>query len=252
MGVYMKELTFEEKANEYIEKLKELKRVLCKEDDAKFSSGTSMFNWYYFESAKLKKYAKEKDVPRDVMDKLIMIANIDNLLYNIKLDKKKAAFKQKVEEYIEKIRELGRNVCKKDEAKFSTKEDMHYWYYNQCSRLIEEFESEKTLSAYRTYEIMLFIKIDDELQKLKKEGKVLLSYEEKVKEYITEVKRLGRNLKSRDDIKFSDGTDMYVWYANQGSIIRLKDLYSKPTKKRMGKIMMYAKIDYELYNLSKK
>ena len=75
------------------------------------------------------------------------------------------------------------------------------------------------------------------------------TFEEKVNEYIKKVKELNRNLNSSDNIKFSDGTDMFKWYCKQSTIIRQSDVIKIPTKERLQEIKLYAQIDNIIYEI---
>lgn len=86
-------LTFEERAEEYKNKIRWFGRVIPKDKPVYFSDGSKMYNWYYNFVNKIKKDCVTKEnFSEQELSKLQAFAEIDNLLYD--LENKKLTLKK--------------------------------------------------------------------------------------------------------------------------------------------------------------
>ena len=164
--------TFEEKVNEYIKKVKELNRNLNSSDNIKFSDGTDMFKWYCKQSTIIRQSDVIKIPTKERLQEIKLYAQIDNIIYEInktKEQKRALTYEEKVNEYINKVLELRRNISKKDNYKFKDKTNMLTWYNNQFAKFSKYVKKGKKPPKYIIQKMILYAQIDNVLYDLKKE-----------------------------------------------------------------------------------
>ena len=160
----------------------------------------------------------------------------------------KLDFEDRVSEYLKKIKELGRNIQKGEQYTFSDGFLMYIWYSKEVSKIIEERNNNIIPNEERKKELLLFSKIENLLYNYKQN-----IYERKAKEYFEQIKKLGRNIERDEFYPFFDGASMYAWYVNEAqNFINDKNSNKKVSENRLGKIMLYAKIENYLYDIKNK
>lgn len=160
----------------------------------------------------------------------------------------KLDFEDRVSEYLKKIKELGRNIQKGEQYIFSDGFLMYIWYSKEVSKIIEERSNNIIPNEERKKELLLFSKIENLLYNYKQN-----IYEKKAKEYFEQIKKLGRNIERDEFYPFFDGASMYAWYVNEAqNFINDKNSKKKVSENRLGKIMLYAKIENYLYDIKNK
>lgn len=160
----------------------------------------------------------------------------------------KLDFEDRVSEYLKKIKELGRNIQKGEQYIFSDGFLMYIWYSKEVSKIIEERNNNIIPNEERKKELLLFSKIENLLYNYKQN-----IYERKAKEYFEQIKKLGRNIERDEFYPFFDGASMYAWYVNEAqNFINDKNSNKKVSENRLGKIMLYAKIENYLYDIKNK
>lgn len=160
----------------------------------------------------------------------------------------KLDFEDRVSEYLKKIKELGRNIQKGEQYIFSDGFLMYIWYSKEVSKIIEERSNNIIPNEERKKELLLFSKIENLLYNYKQN-----IYERKAKEYFEQIKKLGRNIERDEFYPFFDGASMYAWYVNEAqNFINDKNSNKKVSENRLGKIMLYAKIENYLYDIKNK
>ena len=160
----------------------------------------------------------------------------------------KLDFEDRVSEYLKKIKELGRNIQKGEQYTFSDGFLMYIWYSKEVSKIIEERNNNIIPNEERKKELLLFSKIEKLLYNYKQN-----IYERKAKEYFEQIKKLGRNIERDEFYPFFDGASMYAWYVNEAqNFINDKNSNKKVSENRLGKIMLYAKIENYLYDIKNK
>lgn len=160
----------------------------------------------------------------------------------------KLDFEDRVSEYLKKIKELGRNIQKGEQYTFSDGFLMYIWYSKEVSKIIEERNNNIIPNEERKKELLLFSKIENLLYNYKQN-----IYERKAKEYFEQIKKLGRNIERDEFYSFFDGASMYAWYVNEAqNFINDKNSNKKVSENRLGKIMLYAKIENYLYDIKNK
>lgn len=160
----------------------------------------------------------------------------------------KLDFEDRVSEYLKKIKELGRNIQKGEQYIFSDGFLMYIWYSKEVSKIIEERSNNIIPNEERKKELLLFSKIENLLYNYKQN-----IYEKKAKEYFEQIKKLGRNIERDEFYPFFDGASMYAWYVNEAqNFINDKNSNKKVSENRLGKIMLYAKIENYLYDIKNK
>lgn len=160
----------------------------------------------------------------------------------------KLDFEDRVSEYLKKIKELGRNIQKGEQYIFSDGFLMYIWYSKEVSKIIEERNNNIIPNEERKKELLLFSKIENLLYNYKQN-----IYERKAKEYFEQIKKLGRNIERDEFYPFFDGASMYAWYINEAqNFINDKNSNKKVSENRLGKIMLYAKIENYLYDIKNK
>lgn len=160
----------------------------------------------------------------------------------------KLDFEDRVSEYLKKIKKLGRNIQKGEQYTFSDGFLMYIWYSKEVSKIIEERNNNIIPNEERKKELLLFSKIENLLYNYKQN-----IYERKAKEYFEQIKKLGRNIERDEFYPFFDGASMYAWYVNEAqNFINDKNSNKKVSENRLGKIMLYAKIENYLYDIKNK
>lgn len=160
----------------------------------------------------------------------------------------KLDFEDRVSEYLKKIKELGRNIQRGEQYTFSDGFLMYIWYSKEVSKIIEERNNNIIPNEERKKELLLFSKIENLLYNYKQN-----IYERKAKEYFEQIKKLGRNIERDEFYPFFDGASMYAWYVNEAqNFINDKNSNKKVSENRLGKIMLYAKIENYLYDIKNK
>lgn len=160
----------------------------------------------------------------------------------------KLDFEDRVSEYLKKIKELERNIQKGEQYTFSDGFLMYIWYSKEISKIIEERNNNIIPNEERKKELLLFSKIEKLLYNYKQN-----IYERKAKEYFEQIKKLGRNIERDEFYPFFDGASMYAWYINEAqNFISDKNSNKKVSENRLGKIMLYAKIENYLYDIKNK
>ena len=160
----------------------------------------------------------------------------------------KLDFEDRVSEYLRKIKELGRNIQRGEQYTFSDGFLMYIWYSKEISKIIEERNKNIIPNEERKKELLLFSKIEKLLYNYKQN-----IYERKAKEYFEQIKKLGRNIERDEFYPFFDGASMYAWYINEAqNFISDKNSNKKVSENRLGKIMLYAKIENYLYDIKNK
>lgn len=160
----------------------------------------------------------------------------------------KLDFEDRVSEYLKKIKELGRNIQRGEQYTFSDGFLMYIWYSKEVSKIIEERNNNIIPNEERKKELLLFSKIENLLYNYKQN-----IYERKAKEYFEQIKKLGRNIERDEFYPFFDGASMYAWYINEAqNFINDKNSNKKVSENRLGKIMLYAKIENYLYDIKNK
>ena len=160
----------------------------------------------------------------------------------------KLDFEDRVSEYLKKIKELERNIQKGEQYTFSDGFLMYIWYSKEISKIIEERNKNIIPNEERKKELLLFSKIEKLLYNYKQN-----IYERKAKEYFEQIKKLGRNIERDEFYPFFDGASMYAWYINEAqNFISDKNSNKKVSENRLGKIMLYAKIENYLYDIKNK
>lgn len=160
----------------------------------------------------------------------------------------KLDFEDRVSEYLKKIKKLGRNIQKGEQYTFSDGFLMYIWYSKEVSKIIEERNNNIIPNEERKKELLLFSKIEKLLYNYKQN-----IYERKAKEYFEQIKKLGRNIERDEFYPFFDGASMYAWYVNEAqNFINDKNSKKKVSENRLGKIMLYAKIENYLYDIKNK
>lgn len=125
---------------------------------------------------------------------------------------------------------------------------MYIWYSKEISKIIEERNNNIIPNEERKKELLLFSKIEKLLYNYKQN-----IYERKAKEYFEQIKKLGRNIERNEFYPFFDGASMYAWYINEAqNFISDKNSNKKVSENRLGKIMLYAKIENYLYDIKNK
>lgn len=209
-----KGISFKQKCSEYIEKTKEIKRIIREVDHYVFSDNTDMYRWY---SSKKKYFKKINNNSKEKYQKRkIMFEEVENEVrkYNKTIDSneeydKEEVFQKKYEEYIKKINELQRNIVPDDNLKFSTGQDMLRWYNvnnnSQRNNFKKNKYSEKDIA--RSY---CLAKIEDLIRSFDNENIFL----KKCEEFISTIKEIKSYIPYNDKskYKFSDGTLMYNWF----------------------------------------
>ena len=133
--------------------------------------------WYFNQNNEFNRYAECENVPEDVMERMIEFAKIENTLYEVVSERKEedsASYEDKVELYIEKITELGRNLKESDNIRFSDGTNMHRWYFNQRGRFIRVKGKISKLSYVSRKEMLLFAKIEEKLSELQSGSQKLI------------------------------------------------------------------------------
>ena len=160
----------------------------------------------------------------------------------------KLDFEDRVSEYLKKIKELERNIQKGEQYTFSDGFLMYIWYSKEISKIIEERNKNIIPNEETKKELLLFSKIEKLLYNYKQN-----IYERKAKEYFEQIKKLGRNIERDEFYPFFDGASMYAWYINEAqNFISDKNSNKKVSENRLGKIMLYAKIENYLYDIKNK
>lgn len=160
----------------------------------------------------------------------------------------KLDFEDRVSEYLKKIKELERNIQKGEQYTFSDGFLMYIWYSKEISKIIEERNNNIIPNEERKKELLLFSKIEKLLYNYKQN-----IYERKAKEYFEQIKKLGRNIERNEFYPFFDGASMYAWYINEAqNFISDKNSNKKVSENKLGKIMLYAKIENYLYDIKNK
>ncbi len=150
---------YEKRVLEYIDVIQELKRNIKEDEDFEFEDGTNMYLWYKSEYYNLTK----RMLNEEAMQKAMLFSRILNTLFDIKKNK----IFDRIDQYIDKILELNRNIKTREEYKFCDGVNMALWYYNEKKKQEKEIEDNIELSSKRKEEIKMFKKIDDTIKNLK-------------------------------------------------------------------------------------
>lgn len=241
---------YEEKILQYFIKVSELQRNIDEFDEIKFLDNTSMTDWYEQEHCKLLEERKNNITPtKERMEEIMLFANLEKFINEIE-DKNYIKYSKKVNEYLSQIKKLGRNIKASDNICFSDGENMFRWYEREYKKYREENENNVELTEIRKAQRKLFSKI---IEKVKEYKPYKLSLKQKYKEYISMIRKLGRNIRKSDSLYFSDGTSMYNWH-NNINIKKIRDErknQEKPEGERLEKLICFAKIYDELYEQKK-
>ena len=133
-----KGLTYEERINEYIEKVNLFGQSGIIKADSRFSTGESMYGWYLRQNRKIKDLKNAEDeVIKENMDYIMLFASIDNAIYDEAKRHNILLFEERVNIYIDKIKKLGRNLTEED-GEFKSSVNMHTWYDRQIKKLKNE------------------------------------------------------------------------------------------------------------------
>lgn len=199
-----KKQKFDRKTDEYIEKLKEIKRKLKCTDRFRFEDHSLMYSWYQNHI----KYVKTNSLQKNYN-----LALIDNTLFDLGYKDvaiSRMTFEEKAEECIKTLKEEG-SLSKN--SYFSDGSNMFYWFNGNRSR-------GTILKENKIY----FQKVLDVANNIEHK----LSFEEKRIEYQTKVKEMGRIIKSRDEIYFSDGHNMGMWFDQYNQKMNYKISHNLP------------------------
>ena len=247
---------YRKKVNQYLIKINELGSNIDKENTYFFNDGTDMYLWYKDQINRLSYEREANKIPNSKrLEEIMMFSKIDDRLLELEF----IEYENKINEYIKTIREKKQNIRHRDGDKFSDGKYMYDFYKHNNNKIKKEIENNAKLSKRRLAEIQLFANIDNELYDIKnrvdeknedKRPTQIQIYEKKVLEYINVIEKLRRNVNDEDDIKFTDGSDMYLWYKFECKKLTNEKLAKRiPDSKRLEEIMMFSKIEDKLFEL---
>ena len=244
-----KRIGFEQKVKEYMEKMTEIGRNITVRDEFYFSDGVHMGQWYSYWMKNLKTKLKTNYNQKD-LKRIYLLAQIDNLSYDMKADSKVVlTLEERAEEYMETMRKLERKLQINDFFLFSDGTKMSAWYFNNIAK-IKSLNKKNNLNKEDQKRIELFAQIDNFLYDMKKNnGTFELSFEEKVVEYKKKIKELQRNIKSTEEIYFSDGTHMRSWYCYHLQSCKNWIKTNRNVEEALYRLKQLAEIDDLLYSL---
>lgn len=159
---------YERRCIEYCELVDEMGRKVYPSDEEYFSDGYEMSNWFYKERKKYNEQTKQG------LDNLTENAIIKRKLFGEVLEKTAEdaitlSFEDKVNEYLKKLKEIGRPIRSIDKFCFEeTGKSMYNWFnwYNQ--KFSAKRRNEEDISEEELEQLMLLAKIEDELHNQKK------------------------------------------------------------------------------------
>lgn len=132
-----KQLSFEEKASEYKNKVLRLGRHVKVSDNLLFSNGECMGWWLFNQNNRLNNKLKEiQNLPDDIKKQVEILKDI----YSLITMPKRLTFEEKAIEYHNKIYDLGRSVTKEDHICFSDQSSMGNWFEKQVFDYYKNFK----------------------------------------------------------------------------------------------------------------
>ncbi len=244
-------LTFERKIEEYQNWVLTHGKTPPKKAKIKFSDESDMRSWGHNWRRYVRDFIKEH--PQEILPEKLqkieeMCQNIENESEGkIQLAAKKEEMSSRIEQYIEKTRELGRRPTEKDKAYFRDGKDMVEWYYDSNNRYGKTENNSKDkvsqpLNPFQEMKRQLYQEGYYKGQLWKIEP---LTYQEKTEEYLSYVIKNKRVPELEDT--FSDGGKMANWYHNQLVVIHSEQRTKKTlSKSRMKEIELFAWMENEI------
>ena len=181
-------LTLDEKIKEFIEYVEKNGIPSHAKKTIKFSDKVVMGVWFHNIKNKL---TNESEIYQILLENETVKNNID--IYLKKKDEKPKNNKiltqnEKIKEFIEYVGKNGIPSCENKDIKFSDKVNMGRWFYDIKKKLAKESEIYQLLSENETVKnnIDIYLKKKDEKPKDIK----LLTRDEKIKEFIGQVKKM--------------------------------------------------------------
>jgi len=247
------DLDFDKKIEEYETWVLTHGKAPTKKEKIKFSDGIDMHFWIYNYRRYIGDFLKEipeEALPERYQNFVAMCRRIETLSDGkIQLTIRNDGMASRIEQYMEKARELGRRPLAEDNLCFRDGKNMVNWYHI-CNRVYGKTPIESDLTEEDKNNLPPFVKM--KMQLLKEEyyntqlWKVLpLTFEKRTKEYLD---YFCKNKKMPNPERtFSDGIKMLAWYRHQLVLIRSerkkKQLLSKV---RLKEIQLFARMENEI------
>lgn len=153
---------------EYCDLVYFLERRIYPSDEEKFSDGLDMSDWFYKERKKYIEQAKAglENLTNDAIIKRKLFEGVleKTAEYEINL-----SFEDKVNQYLEKMKEMGRPIRSIDKFYFEeTGKSMYNWFnwYNQ--KFSNKRKNEESLTEEELEQLMLLARIYDEIHNQRK------------------------------------------------------------------------------------
>lgn len=247
-------LTQEQKQAEFLDLVQEYGKIPPKSAHLQFSDGGDVCSWYHNWCRYLRDFRKSfpnENLPKKFVGFYQLLCSFTSSTSTEETSEtysREGRLNSKAKEYWEKTLELGRMPKKKDNLQFTSGGEMSTWYTSHNQYYTRKVDSSNMLDEKDNAFLNLRKNLIEEgYYQPRKTKKELLTFEQKVGEYLEQFYISLDSEVVDKRVLFSDGTIQSEWYKNQNTFLRAEYKNQKVlSKKRMSEVYLFAKMENEM------